>query len=106
MAILKTVRLDKELQPGRTVGLPPVRRGDVTDVHRHCRKTSGVGWRFGLSSRYRFAQCQVEEEGRCHPFVVGTLRGMKITYQIVDLFPGRDSRGDGTFPRGREGARV
>ena len=34
------------------------------------------------------------------------LRGTEITHQIVDLLPGCDARGDGTFPRRQQGGRV
>jgi hypothetical protein len=32
-------------------------------------------------------------------------RGTKITHQVVDLLPGRDPRGDRTFPGRKQGAR-
>jgi hypothetical protein len=38
--------------------------------------------------------------------VATTLRGVKITHHIVDLLPGCDARGDGTFPRRQQGGRV
>jgi hypothetical protein len=40
------------------------------------------------------------------PLAAAILRGTKITGQIVDLPPGGDARGDGTFPRGQQGGRV